>query len=109
MVDVGNTCKLLHEFMSCRCQTQTNVAQKGRFGASHWANIHLKHVLLSQEEQNNKIFLHLGTNHVQDVDPFTFTPKGFINGMHLCWQRCMPFLYGVSKATLVRLKSRFQS
>jgi hypothetical protein len=99
----------LHAFMTCRCRPKDYTADKERLGAEHWLKRHLHFVLLRQAERNNEILQNLAFHRTisEDVD-LQWASKGHMNGMDLCWQRCMPFLYGTSRTSLGRLRKDFK-
>jgi len=96
----------LDEFMNCPCGTRTNVSTKARFGPKEWVRRYLEQVLVTQEERNNYILKDLVRHHIQVSEPeLEWSEKALVNGMRLCWGKCMPFLYGVSASTLRGFKS----
>jgi hypothetical protein len=95
----------LHDFMKCPCKPKDYTADKERIGAEHWLKHHLHYALLSRAEKNNRIMMNLSFHRtIGEHEDFQWASKGHMNGLELCWKKCMPFLYGVSDSTLLRLR-----
>lgn len=94
--------------MQCDCGQRTglNTCEKKLRKADDWLTMRLSKVLLSPHERNNANLKELSRYQVQSQEPFKFFDKGQFNGMRLCWQRCMPFVMGVSESSLRRAKLR---